>query len=256
MRKITINFQIPDSWSELSDKQLRKVYELIATGMDADEIKILCLLRWTDTKVIGRQDNGSYLLKKGSDYFEVTPAMLGEMLPQIDWLEQVSPYPVRLAQLNRKNAVEADFQGVDFETFIVCDNYFQGYLQTQNEQLLNDMGNAMYRTEGKKFNDWSRISIFYWFASLKEYFSKEFPNFFQPAGATADGGNLLGGPQRVGANMVRESMNAMIRALTKGDITKEAQILAMDTWRALTELDAQAREYKQLNEQMKNGKQS
>ena len=34
-------------------------------------------------------------------------------------------------------------------------------------------------------------------------------------------------------------MNAQIRALTKGDVTKEKEILALDTWRALTELNAQ-----------------
>ena len=45
-------------------------------------------------------------------------------------------------------------------------------------------------------------------------------------------------------------MNAQIRALTKGDVTKEAEILALDTWRALTELNAQAKEYKQLNSQL------
>ena len=39
----------------------------------------------------------------------------------------------------------------------------------------------------------------------------------------------------------------MIRALTKGDITKEREILALDTRRALTELDAQAREYQEFN---------
>ena len=37
-----------------------------------------------------------------------------------------------------------------------------------------------------------------------------------------------------------------IRALTKGDITKEKEIFEMDTWRALTELDAQAQEYEDL----------
>ena len=41
-------------------------------------------------------------------------------------------------------------------------------------------------------------------------------------------------------------MNAQIRALTKGDVTKEKEILAMDCWRALTELDAQAQEYQEL----------
>lgn len=38
----------------------------------------------------------------------------------------------------------------------------------------------------------------------------------------------------------------MIRALTGGDITKEERILKMDTWRALTELDAKARESERL----------
>ena len=41
-------------------------------------------------------------------------------------------------------------------------------------------------------------------------------------------------------------MNAQIRALTGGDITKEKAVLAMDTWRALTELDAKARDYEEL----------
>ena len=45
-------------------------------------------------------------------------------------------------------------------------------------------------------------------------------------------------------------MDAQIRALTKGDITKEKEILSLDTWRALTELNAQAKEYKQLNTQI------
>lgn len=45
-------------------------------------------------------------------------------------------------------------------------------------------------------------------------------------------------------------MNAQIRALTKGDVTKELEILALDTWRALTELNAQAKEYQQLNAQL------
>ena len=46
-------------------------------------------------------------------------------------------------------------------------------------------------------------------------------------------------------------MDAQIRALTKGDVTKEGEILQLDTWRALTELNAQAKEYKQLQASMK-----
>ncbi len=42
-------------------------------------------------------------------------------------------------------------------------------------------------------------------------------------------------------------MDAQIRALTKGDITKEEHILSLPAHRALTELDALAREYDELN---------
>ena len=42
--------------------------------------------------------------------------------------------------------------------------------------------------------------------------------------------------------------NAMIRLLSKGDVTKVKKIYNVDTWLALTELDAQAKE----SEEFKN----
>ena len=35
MQSFNINFAVPSKWSELSDKQLRYVYQLIADGNDA-----------------------------------------------------------------------------------------------------------------------------------------------------------------------------------------------------------------------------
>jgi len=46
-------------------------------------------------------------------------------------------------------------------------------------------------------------------------------------------------------------VNAQIHALTKGDVTKEAEVLALDTHRALTELNAQAREFLELNSRIR-----
>ena len=63
--------------------------------------------------------------------------------------------------------------------------------------------------------------------------------------------NLLGSGQQDIYSQLRESTNAMIRALTGGDITKEAAIMKMDTWRALTELDAKAREVEELRKATK-----
>ena len=241
MQTISINFIVPQGWHELSDKQLRYVYQLLADDFATDEIKTLCLLRWSGTKVIGRQDSGAYLLKKGKILFEVTPLTLAELLPNLDWLASLPTVPVRLSKINRQHALPADFSEVPFETFIICDNLYQGYLQTQNDELLDQLGATLY---GKSidFKPYERISIFYWFAALKESLSKKYSDFFQPIAEAATGGNLLGS-----SASVEDAMNAQIRALTKGDITKEAEVLALDTHRALTELNAQAREYKELN---------
>ena len=49
---------------------------------------------------------------------------------------------------------------------------------------------------------------------------------------------------------MEDVMNAELRALTGGDITKEELIKNADTWRALTELNAKARESKELNNKL------
>lgn len=242
MQTISINFILPQDWQELGDKQLRYVYELIAAEHTTDEIKTICLLRWSGTKVIGRQETGSYILKKGKLLFEVTPVTLAELLPHLDWLGSLPTVPVRISKINRQQALPADFEGVPFETYIICDNLYQGYLSTQNDELLDQLGATLYG-KSMTFKPCERINIFYWFAALKETLSKKYSDFFQPIAEAATGGNLLGSATA----SVEDAMNAQIRALTKGDITKEAEVLALDTHRALTELNAQAREYKELN---------
>ncbi len=264
MQTVSINFQIPASWSELSDKQLRYVYQLIADNFDDkscqreqsqarlsyaecsrfcwEEIKTLCLLRWSGTKVIGRQESGSYLLKKGKILFEITPLTLAELLPHLDWLGSLSTAPVRLSKINRQNALPADFSEVPFEQFIIVDNLYQGYLQTQDDNLLDEVASVVYPDIKTPLRPDERIAIFYWVASLKDSFARKYSEFFQPTQA-ATGGNLLGAPSM----NVEEAMNAQIRALTKGDVTKETEVLALDTHRALTELNAQAKEYKEFN---------
>ena len=243
MHTISINFIVPGGWHELSDKQLRYVYQLIASEHTADEIKTLFLLKWSGTKVVGKQDNGSYLLQKGKILFEVTPRSLAELLPNLDWLGGMPTTPVRLSKINRKVAVAADFSEVPFEKFIICDNLYQGYLSTQNDELLDQLGSTLYNAD-IKFKPYERISIFYWFAALKSMLSAKYSDFFQPI----ENETTLG----VSASSVEDAMNAQIRALTKGDVTKESEVLALDTHRALTELNAQAREYKELNAKMKS----
>lgn len=247
MQTISINFIVPQGWHELSDKQLRYVYQLVAADYATDEVKTLCLLRWSGTKVIGRQNSGAYLLKKGKILFEVTPLTIAELLPHLAWLGSIPTVPVRISKINRQHALPADFSEVPFETFIICDNLYQGYLQTQNDELLDQLGSTLYG-KSMTFKPYERINIFYWFAALKDSLANKYSDFFQPISDAATGGNLLGSPSL----SVEDAMNAQLRALTKGDVTKEAEVLALDTHRALTELNAQAKEYKDFNDKYGN----
>ena len=112
------------------------------------------------------------------------------------------------------------------------------------------MAQVLYASDHVKPDKAQLIGIFYWMASLKQYFAGLFPNFYKPASDYSNG-NLLGNGQTDIYSQLRDSTNAMIRALTGGDITKEDAIMKMDTWRALTELDAKAREVEELRKATK-----
>lgn len=237
----TINITVPKGWHELTQKQLRYLYYLISEGYNSTAIKTLCLFRWSGLRVISRKKGEFYLRLNKTEFF-VTALQIAEAITSLSWIDDTPSTPVRLERIGWHRAVSADFQGVPFGTFIVCENLYQGFLHTQNEVLLRQMAMHLYGSSRIRLDKAERISIFYWFTALKHLFTRTFPHFFKPAGD----GNMLGGTANIG-KMLQESMNAQIRALTKGDITKEKEILAFDTWRALTELDAQAKSYEELN---------
>ena len=242
---ITVDLKLPTGWEDLTDKQLRSVYGMIAYGMSSAKLKAYCLFNWSNLKILHKYGN-DWFCKHGKQKFILTAEQVEQATHALDWLENVPSMPVRISRIGKHRAVKADFEGVPFETFIVCDNLYQGYLATKQDNLLDEMAAHLYESDDIKLCDKERVSVFYWFASLKGLFAKVFKHFFQPID-TASGadGNMI---EHSGSQyeLLQNAVNAQIRALTKGDVTKEQQVLSLDTWRALTELDCQAREYEEL----------
>ena len=77
-----------------------------------------------------------------------------------------------------------------------------------------------------------------WFAHVKSVFAERWPFFFRRVDADIEEMDI----DLMGA------MDAQIRALTEGDITKEETIKQLPCWRALTELNQKAREAKEFHE--------
>ena len=244
------NISLPTSWAELSDKQLHMVYHLFARDLSAAEVKTLCLMKWNGLKVLSQLPDKRFLIKRGKEVVPLSTRQIQQATSVLDYLDSFAPMPVRIARIGKYHALPADFEKVPFEQYLYVDNLFQGYLNTQQEELLLQMAQVLYASDHVKPSKAHLVGVFYWMASLKQYFAGLFSNFYKPAPA-ADNGNLLGGGQTDIYRQLRDSTNAMIRALTGGDITKEAAIMKMDTWRALTELDAKAREVEEFRKAAK-----
>ena len=275
----TFNLTLPTSWEELTDKQLLLVYDLFARDLSAAEVKTLCLIKWNRLKVLASLPDHRFLIKRGKVFDKpneqrkagfissmarkIRPKVKGErevalsarQVQQatscLDFLDAFAPIPVRISHIGRHKAIAADFEKVPFEQYLYVDNLFQGYLNTQNEELLRQMAQVLYANDKVKPTKAHLIGIFYWMASLKQYFAQMFNNFYRPAPINQDGGSLAPEGKDLFKEL-RDNTNAQIRALTGGDITKEATIMKMDTWRALTELDAKAKEVEEYRKAAKS----
>ena len=238
-----IRVTLPSSWQSLTDAQLYYVYGLIADNLSLSQMKAYCFFKFSGVNVL-RRDGSNYVVTDGERRATVSPTAVAMAVRSLAWLDRLPTYPVRISRIKGNDAVDAALHGVAFGEYIALDNMYQGYLHGQDDSLIDEMAKIMYGNERLRLNRSQRISVFYWFASVKSLLASTFSSFLQPASSmTPD--NLLAGGASVG-QQVTDAMNAQIRALTKGDVTKEREVLALDTWRALTELDAQAKEYLEM----------
>lgn len=233
-----IDITVPTDWHELDQRQLHYACFLLSSGhYTPDQIKALCIIRWG---------------KLTQEQLEVLkPEQIAAFLPTMNWLTEVPSTPVCLEKIQGRETQEnTDFQGLRFEDWLIIEASYQGYLRHKEISFLNDISRILY---GKRLelSATEAYSVFLWVASVKQLFANRFPHFFVPSPIDE---NKQESDREV-YEKLRSARNLQIRALTKGDITKEKEIYEMDCWRALTELDAQAEEYNELKRiQQKNGK--
>ena len=88
------------------------------------------------------------------------------------------------------------------------------------------------------------MAVFFWFMSLKLHFSARWPEFFRQ----------VQDPDALAPAVpdIQGAIDSQLRALTGGDPTKERAVLDLDCHRAFTELNAKAREYREIKQQTKS----
>ena len=217
---------LPTTWSALTDPQLHYLCTLLAFQRHTpDEIRALLIIR------IARLTQ--YACKR------IKPYTIVDAMQCLDFIEQPPTTPISYAEIDHVKALPPDLHQVPFTTYLQVENYYQAYLQSQHPQPLLAIAHQLYPgIRRQKLQPDEQYMLLLWLIGLKTHYTHLFPHLFRQA---TDQGSEQPDPRQV--------MNAQIRALTAGDITKTAAVLQSDTLTALTELDAkaaEAQEYEKL----------
>ena len=242
-----VNMHIPSQWSELTQEELCKVLKAIATlsDLDMNDVKAAVLLRLNNMAAIRRTAEG-WLCRKEEGYFILGEEYLPDLFDMLSYLERPEEMTDRIHSIGGHEAVDMWLKKLKFGLYLTLENYYQAYLTSRKQELLEMMTRVLYDIEdATHIEDWHMIGTFFWYVAVKKRFASEFPHFLKPVGE----GQETGTP-----SSQKEIMTAQIRLLTKGDITKNEAILNADTWSALTELDALAKESEEFKQRMNKKK--
>lgn len=247
----TIDVTLPTKWTDLSQDELRTVFRVLDMYTDKNDSVEFEVFRRLAHVRIERHDGDRFLCcfktGKGRRAMKyrcwVTPGILAEFFECLYFLHDPGSMPVRLEKIGsgfRRHyaAVNAQLHNVCFRDYVKIENLYQGFLRTNDVQDIAKMAALLYPgfdPAKDRMQPYEAHSILQWLVQVKALFARVFKNFFRPVDGTAEAPKMV------------DVLNNEIRALTQGDVTKEAEIFEIDCWRALTELDFKAREAEEFN---------
>lgn len=238
-----VRFTVPVSWEQLTQQQLHfvlKLYYLYGSHPSGlTVVKVHALRYFCGFEVIRHTDAGWLCrLQESGKEFLLNAELLPSMEEQLSWLEQPEDMTVRIENVCGYEAANMWLQKLHFGHYLALENHYQNYLQGHEQKQLDRMLHYLYGIPVNPYLDipvepYVLLSAFFWFTAVKKRFSQIFPHFLKRAG----------NGRQTGTWQTQFEMTQMqIRLLTKGDVTRYQQVIDSDTWQALYELDALARD--------------
>ena len=247
----TVNIHLPRQWRNCSRRQYRWLLKTMIRRSDLTtlELKAIAMVRLTGMKILWHNpERTEFLVKYARKIFEIDAEEFALIVRRLDWVLFPPDYPWRPDSIAWGKPKDPLLMDVDFQTYLELENLYQGYLATEREDILRMMARKLVRRRLRRFRRWELLAVFFWYASVKDWLASRFPHFFESVSPERSLDGTFHAPTQ---KQLQEAMDAQIRALTKGDIAREEMILDMPCHRALTELDAQAREYQELKSETK-----
>lgn len=242
-----MRFTVPTGWDMLTQEQLRRMLRLLGLYGDApewqDRVRLAALLHFCDIEASSRTDRGWLCRERGSGKtFLLDAGLLPDMLHHLDWMAETDSISVRIERVGEYEATDFKLRRLMFGDYLMADNYYQAFLTGKENGALVALAKTLYGVpdgvQPEGFEGEVLTGAFFWFGAAKRLLAQWFPHFLKPATEQCT---------PVCQESQHDATQAQIRLLTKGDVTKQKYILEQtDTWTALAELDALAREAEEL----------
>ena len=252
----SIDIYAPTEWRKMTQEQLRYVLTLLSLFEDLTTVKTYMLFRLGgihiegETERVSREQPKSYRCWvrtawwKPRRWFTLETWQIESFIRQFDFIDPFDGMDVRLERIHGCRAVDDILDHYPFGDYLMAEQYYQLAVSSGKPEMIERLATFLYVEPGGRHPE--RLSLtpaeqmgtLRWFAHVKSVFAERWPHFFRRVDADIEEMDI----DLMGA------MDAQIRALTEGDITKEETIKQLPCWRALTELNQKAREAKEFHE--------
>ena len=257
----------------MTQHQLRYVLTLLSLFDDLTVVKTYMLFRLGgihiegETVRITRDQPKSFRCWyrpawwKPRRWFALEPWHAENMIRQFDFIDPFDGMDVRLERIHGCRAVDDILDHYPFGDYLLAEQYYQLAVSSGKPEMIERLACFLYLKKKVVVKRWAldlipvfgtkkthpgklslspaeQMGTLRWFAHVKSVFAERWPHFFRRVDADIEEMDI----DLMGA------MDAQIRALTEGDITKEDTIKKLPCWRALTELNEKAREAKEFHE--------
>ena len=247
-------FRVPTSWHSLSNRQLSYLCSLLAAGFEEQEVRLRMLLHCgsltpaTPPRHALPTDHYFYHYSQRKP-LRITAAEFERHLAAFDFIASPPTAPL-LPPIDNRRPTDPFLTDLPFGHYLVVQNYYLRHTLSRQPELLTQIARILWDFDDNDPDPSPDTQLIYhtalhlFFIGLSAWLARQFPYLY---GDSND--DCQGAPPDIEAQ--RAQTDAMIRALTGGDVTKEDQVQNVPTIRALTELNEKAREARELKQMNK-----
>lgn len=249
-----IRLHIPQRMFDLNKDQLLYISELFSSGLAEREFLIKAFIFLAEIRVMpyysAPKSDDVVLTHKKSKPFLLNAEQLALLSEKCRYL--LTPDEANPVRRFKRFALARHprLYNTSFDEYLMAENYYFAFTQTQNFEHLDHLISVLYRYPWQRWNSAKiqkraakfttlsmaeKYSVFLWYAGFRHYVSKRCNTLFSNKGG---GGG--------GAFNPRSYINNMIHQLTNSDVTLREKLLKTPTMGALDELEQRAIEAEKI----------